>query len=303
MEYLWGIDLGGTKIECAVIEDSQNLNTLVRERIATEADQGYSHIINQIEKLIKKVSDELGIKPKSIGFGTPGAIEPTSGLIKNSNTTCINGKPLQKDLESKLNCSVFLMNDANCFCIAESNFGTPSEMKERPKSVFGIIMGTGVGGGICIDGKALNGRHSIGGEWGHNYLDESGGTCYCGRQGCVEQVISGPATERYYRSISNQNLNLKDIVIAYRKKDNAFATETMERLFDFYAKGLAQVVNILDPDVIVMGGGLSKIEELYIEGPKRIKKYIFNDDFNTPIVRPKLGDSAGVYGAALLNRK
>lgn len=297
---LWGIDLGGTKIECAVIESKENLNVIHRQRVATEGHLGYDHIVSNIIRLIEMVKAETGLSPERIGIGTPGAIEPSTRLMKNCNSTALNGRPLQDDLAKILGFPVVMANDANCFALAEANFGSVQEKAPHAEVVFGVIMGTGVGGGIVIDGKVLNGRHGIGGEWGHNFLDESGGKCYCGRVGCVETVLSGPFLQRYYTSLSGKELSMPDIVKKYYDGDDEAAKKTIARLLHFFGKAIAPLINILDPDAIVIGGGVGNIDLLYTEGRAEIKKYLFNPVLDTLILKPSLGDSAGVFGAALL---
>lgn len=297
---LWGIDLGGTKIECAVIESKENLNVIHRQRIATEGHLGYDHIVSNIVRLINMVKNETGFVPAHIGIGTPGTIEPSTRLMKNCNSTALNGRPLQDDLEKILGFPVTMANDANCFALAEANFGSVQEKAPHAEVVFGVIMGTGVGGGIVVNGKIINGRHGIGGEWGHNFLDESGGNCYCGRVGCVETIISGPFLQRYYTSLSGVELSLPQITENYYKGDDEAAKKTMQRLLHFFGKAIAPIINILDPDAIVIGGGVGNIDLLYTEGREEIKKYLFNPVLDTLILKPSLGDSAGVFGAALL---
>lgn len=297
---IWGIDLGGTKIEGVVLENSDELNVLRRTRIPTEAGKGYTHILKQIHRLTEVLSTEVGVLPQRIGICTPGALDPITHLMKNSNTTCLNGQPFKQDLQDILGIPIAMANDANCFAVAEAKFGAVQEVMPEAQMVFGVIMGTGVGGGLVIDGKVWNGRHSIGGEWGHNFLDESGGDCYCGKVGCVEQVISGPANERYYKSLTGEHLKLQEIVTRFREKTDPAATKTIERLLHFFGKGLSSVVNMLDPDAIVIGGGVGNIDLLYNEGLEELKKHIFNPRLDTKILKPKLGDSAGVFGAALL---
>ncbi|MBS0000099.1 MAG: ROK family protein, partial [Cyclobacteriaceae bacterium] len=247
----------------------------------------------------KKVS---GLEPDIIGFGTPGTIDAESGLIKNSNSICYNGKPLQDDLGDQLGIPVILENDANCFALAETHFGIVREIDPGASVVFGIIMGTGVGGGIVVEGQVIKGKHGIGGEWGHNYLDGSGGKCYCGRTGCVETVLSGPALEKYYFRASGIEKKLPEIYRDYAK-EKKYAVLTMDRLVHFFGKAVAVVINIIDPDVIVIGGGLGNMEILYTRGKEELRKYIFNHSVFCKIVRPKLGDSAGVFGAAALGMK
>jgi fructokinase len=296
---LWGIDLGGTKIEGAILKDEGHANTLLRTRIDTEATNGYEHIVNQIAKLVDLMKQQSGLSPQRIGIGTPGVLDPVLHTMKNCNSTSLNGKPLLKDLNERLGLPVIMANDANCFALAETHWGAVKEKAPNAKVVFGIIMGTGVGGGIVINDRIWEGKHGIAGEWGHNFLDNSGGPCYCGKFGCVETIISGPGTERYYAKITGQNLRLREISERYKKGEPA-AIETIQRLCDFFAKAVSVIINILDPEVIVIGGGVGNIEPLYTEGVENLKKYIFNNRVDIPILRPTLGDSAGVFGAAAL---
>jgi predicted NBD/HSP70 family sugar kinase len=270
MKEYWGIDLGGTKIECAVITYEKNENTsntfevLHRERIPTESSKGYDHVINQVKKLVDNVELKMGYRPENMGIGTPGAIEPKTGLMKNSNSVCLNGQPFEKDLEKILGIQLKMVNDANCFAMAEAQLGIVQELGSGIDNVFGVIMGTGVGGGIIINGQALNGKHGIAGEWGHNFLDESGGDCYCGRVGCTETIIAGPSLERYYESISGEKRPLKEIVERHRNNSDQFASKTMDRLTSKFGEGIAKIINVLDPQVIVIGGGVGKSKEACI---------------------------------------
>lgn len=299
MDTLWGIDLGGTKIEAVVLELASTPKIINRQRIPTEADKGYEHIISQIKTLVDRVIADTGLKPKKIGLGTPGALDPHGQTIKNSNTVCLIGKPFKKDLEAELGIPAIFANDANCFALAECQMGIVQDVMPEAEVVFGIIMGTGVGGGIVVNGKIINGRHGIGGEWGHNFLDASGGKCYCGQVGCTETVIAGPHLERYYRSIGGEaGIRLPEIYQRHLDRSDAQATQTMERLIHFFGRGVSQIINLLDPDVIMIGGGVGNIDLLYTEGVEEVKKYIFNHRLDTLFVRPKLGDSAGVFGAA-----
>jgi predicted NBD/HSP70 family sugar kinase len=297
---LWGIDLGGTKIEGVILASIDNPDPIVRTRLDTEAAQGYAHVIDQIVRLVAEMERQSGLKPRAIGMGTPGVLDPRSQTLKNSNTTVLNGKPLQKDLEERLQIPMMLANDANCFALAEAHWGIAKQEAPDARLVFGIIMGTGVGGGIVLDGKVWNGRHGIGGEWGHNFLDESGGPCYCGKTGCVETVISGPATERYYASLTGQKIKLKEIVARFGEGSDPAATATIDRLCHFFGKGVSVITNLLDPDVIVVGGGVGNIEALYSKGREALGQFIFNNGVEVPLLKPCLGDSAGVFGAAAL---
>ncbi|MGB3466575.1 MAG: ROK family protein [Cyclobacteriaceae bacterium] len=297
---IWGIDLGGTKIEGVVLADSEDLKIICRQRIDTEASKGYEHILDRIRLLVDQIAKEVGDRPKKIGIGTPGATDPSTGRLKNSNTTVLNGKPFKSDLEQHLGVEIVMANDANCFALAESIVGIVKEKAPEAKLIFGVIMGTGVGGGIVINGKVWNGRHGIAGEWGHNFLDQSGGQCYCGKVGCVEKVLSGKNLELYHKEKYGEDKKLKQIYTEHLQGGNPNSTATIKRLIYYFGKGMAQVINTLDPDVIVLGGGVGSIDLLYTEGVEAVGNYIFNDKVSTAFLRPKLGDSAGVFGAAFL---
>jgi len=297
---LWGIDLGGTKIEGVIMPSLDDTDPIVRRRLPTEADKGYEHILLQIKKLIDEMAEESGLKPTAIGIGTPGILDPILQTMKNCNTTALIGKPLKRDLEALLKIKVHIANDANCFALAETHWGVAKQKYPEARMVFGVIMGTGVGGGIVIDGNIWNGHHGIGGEWGHNFLDESGGMCYCGKIGCVETVLSGPALEKYYTKLTGKYLKLKEID-ANRATDPA-AAETIDRLHHFFGKAMSVLTNILDPDVIVIGGGVGNVDSIYTEGLESLGKFIFNNSVDVKIVKPSLGDSAGVFGAAAIVR-
>ncbi|WP_346239357.1 ROK family protein [Niabella insulamsoli] len=296
---LWGIDLGGTKIECVVL-DKSSLQVVQRQRVPTEASLGYQHILGQIKKLIDIVSERAGERPTAIGFATPGVSEPATGLMKNCNTTCMNGQPMLQDLEATLQIPVRLANDANCFALAETRMGVGRDYPDAAV-VFGVIMGTGVGGGLVVNKQIIKGQHGIAGEWGHNVLEEGGVLCYCGRRGCVEAVISGPALEKYYENESGDAVKLNEIVEKHLAGQDECATRAVNRLLENYGKALSTLINIIDPDLIIIGGGVGNIDLIYSEGYERIKKYVFNSGiFTTPVCKPALGDSAGVFGAALL---
>lgn len=297
---LWGIDLGGTKIEGVVMKSPQSAESLFRDRIATEARKGYQHVINQIGELVNQMEKTVGYRPTTIGIGTPGTMDPNTGLFKNSNSESLNYKPLRQDLEKLLKMKVITANDANCFALAETRLGVVKEKFSDAEVVFGVIMGTGAGGGIVVRNKVISGKQGIAGEWGHNFLDESGGPCYCGKSGCVENIIAGPALERYYREQSGTSRKLKEIVALANANADPVAVQTLDRLHEMFGKALSVVINILDPDVIVIGGGVGNISSLYDKGIEHLKKYVFNDRLDTPVVRPSLGDSAGVFGAAFL---
>ena len=293
-----GIDLGGTKIEGIILKSDKEPIEIERLRINTEEDKGYNQIINNIKKLVYTLENKVNYKFKKIGIGTPGTLDPETQLLKNSNSQNLNNKSIKSDLENLLGKKVNIENDANCFALAETKFGAVKDQMPHAKIVFGVIIGTGVGGGIIIDNKILYGKQGIGGEWGHTIIKDDGEMCYCGKKGCVESVISGRALQKYYTSLSGKKLPFKDIYKNIETDLNA--KKTLKRMITYFGKGLSNVVNIIDPDIIVLGGGLSNTNELYDQGYEELKKYIFNPTFKTKIIKPKLGDSAGVYGAALL---
>jgi len=297
---LWGIDLGGTKIEGVVLKSVENPEVLTRMRIPTEQQYGYEHILNQINKLIGKMSKAVGAKADKIGIGTPGTLDPKTKTLKNSNTTCYNGQPFKADLEQLIKTPIAIANDANCFALAEAKMGVVKTHHINAEVVFGVIMGTGVGGGLVVNGKIVGGMHGIGGEWGHNFLDESGGKCYCGKVGCVETVISGPFTERYYKSLSGSEKSLKEIVNLHASGIDENATKTINRLTHFFGKAISVVIDIVDPDVVVIGGGVGNVDYLYTDGVQSAREHVFNDYLETRFLKPELGDSAGVFGAAML---
>lgn len=299
-QHIWGIDLGGTKIEGAVLDSSNPDKVLFRDRVPTEAAKGYHHVVNQIGRLVRMMEQHMGYRPDRIGIGTPGTLDPQTQLLKNSNSTTLNGQPLKADLQKALQMEVSMANDANCFALAETRMGIVRSKFPGAKVVFGVIMGTGVGGGIVVDGHALSGLQGIAGEWGHNFLDDSGGPCYCGKYGCVEKIIAGPALEQFYASRTGIHRTLREIQQLATEQMDVHAVETLNRLTHFFGKALSVVVNILDPDVIVVGGGVGNIDVLYSAGVESLRKYVFNNRLETPVVKPMLGDSAGVFGAAFL---
>ena len=286
-----GIDLGGTKIEGILLDDK--LNVIERTRIPTQQEKGYKSIIDSIVSLV----DALKTKSNdtvSIGVSAPGAISKKTGLIKNSNTQCLIGMPLKEDLQQALNQKIAIDNDANCFTIAEATLGAA----KGHNVVFGVIMGTGVGGGIVINGNVHRGRTYIAGEWGHHTLRIDGNKCYCGKLGCVETYISGPALENRWTKLSGKTESLASII--KNIDDTTIRLQWKKEFLENFAIGLANVIDILDPDVIVLGGGVSNIPFLYDEGRDYVYDKVFSDLVETPILKNQLGDSAGVFGASLL---
>jgi len=286
--YKIGVDLGGTKTEAVLLDENQNL--LEKKRVSTPKNN-YQEIINTISSLVLDIS--VNISDFSVGICTPGAISKQTGLIKNSNTQCLIGKSLKEDLENKLGKKISMENDANCFAMAEAKMGSASGFGV----VFGVIMGTGVGGGIVIDGKLHSGRTNIAGEWGHHTIHRNGNSCYCGKTGCVETYISGPSLEKQWRELTGKSQTLTDII---SNIDNEIGHKWKNEFLENFGYGLANVIDILDPDVIVLGGGLSNIDFLYTEGKESVHSKVFSDSVDTPILKNKLGDSAGVFGACLL---
>ena len=288
--YKIGIDLGGTKTEGVLVDEQ--FQVIERKRVPTNQNNGYESILNIIKDLISDLKEKNNEKT-SIGVCTPGALSKESGLIKNSNTQCLIGKDLKNDLEKILEQEISIENDANCFALAEARLGAA----KNHDTVFGVIMGTGVGGGLVIDGKIHTGRTNIAGEWGHHCIKPNGNECYCGRKGCVENYISGPALEKKWNQLTNQNISVPDII--KNSQENAYKTWKNEFLENF-GLSLANVIDIIDPDAIVLGGGLSNIPFLYDEGKDLVYQNVFSDTVDTPILQNQLGDSAGVFGACIL---
>jgi len=290
MSYRLGIDLGGTKIE-AILIDNQ-FQVIERKRVPTMRDDGYSAILKRIIDLAKDMINTADIDGP-IGICTPGAIEPKTGLLKNSNTVCLIGQPIQKDMEKELKIPVLMENDANCFALAEATIGAA----KKYNVVFGVILGTGCGGGISIHKNIHRGANRIAGEWGHHTLYPDGRDCYCGNKGCTESYISGTALEKEWQEISGTFARVTDVI------DNKLYESHPEWRSNFilnFGRAMANVIDILDPDAIVLGGGLSKIDFLYTDGKESAYSETFSEIVSTPILKNKLGDSGGVFGAAML---
>jgi fructokinase len=292
-----GIDLGGTKIEIVAIAGDGS--TLIRRRIPTPAGD-YEATLEAVQALVTQAEEQLG-RRGSIGIGTPGAIDAATGLLKNSNSTVLNGKPLHRDLERRLARDVRVENDANCLALSEAMDGAGA----RTSVVFGVILGTGVGGGVVVDRHIVRGRNRIAGEWGHNPLpwsessEEPGPLCYCGKRGCIETFLSGPAFAREFESATGRSMTPREIVESAAQR-NPEATAALARYEHRLARGLATVVNVLDPDTIVLGGGLSNIPRIYERVPELMKAYVFSNQLDLRIVPAAHGDSSGVRGAAWL---
>jgi fructokinase len=294
-----GVDLGGTKIE-AIAMRRAGAEVLVRERVPTEAERGYEAIVAATAALVRRVASAAGLDAATarIGVGMPGGVTRRSGLVKNSNTTCLNGRPFRADLERALGRAVAFDNDANCFALAETLLGAGAPYASGV--VFGVIMGTGVGGGLVIRGEVWDGAQGIAGEWGHHAVVTGGRECYCGQRGCLERYASGPAVEESYAARSGVRRPLAEI--AARRAKDEHAAAAIDELVDAFGRGLANVIDVLDPSAVVLGGGVSNLELLYDEGAAKVGHYVFNDELTTPISKHALGDSAGVFGAALIAR-
>lgn len=304
-----GVDLGGTKVEAVVVRVGRDQpDVIARLRAPTQRAEGYGHIVETTTQLIADVAAQAGLRElPPVGVGMPGSVtlrraDGTTSpvpLVKNSNTTCLNGRPFRFDLAEAVRRPIAFANDANCFALAEATYGAARDARVA----FGVIVGTGVGGGVVFrevgQARVWDGAQGIAGEWGHMVLDPSAGPpCYCGRRGCVEQYLSGPAIERAYETRSGTSRSVREI--AARAGDDADARATLDLFIDAYGRAIASVIDILDPDAIVLGGGLSNLDVLYEQGPAAVARWIFNDEVRTRIVKNALGDSAGVLGAALL---
>jgi fructokinase len=300
-----GVDLGGTKTEAVVVRlRGEAFDVIARRRIATERDGGYAHIVARTAGLVGDVGRDAGLAAAPpVGVGMPGSVSMRTGvaLVKNSNTTCLNGMPFRDDLSRALGAPIAFANDANCFALAEAAFGAA----RAARVAFGVILGTGVGGGVVFRGgdgrpRVWDGAQSIAGEWGHITLEpHDGPPCYCGRRGCVEQYLSGPAIERAYAERAGQRIPVHEIA-ARADAGDADADAVLAGAIEVFGRAIATVVNVLDPDIVVLGGGVSHLARLYTDGIAAAARWVFNDALETRIVQHALGDSAGVLGAALL---
>jgi fructokinase len=296
--YQIGIDLGGTKIEAVLFDSDQR--EIHRHRIPTPKaeQQTYGAILEAVTALIDDTVRRMPRRrPFTLGIGIPGIIDHTSGLIQNANTTCLIGHPFLADLENRIQHAMAMENDANCFTLAESLRGAAKGYAV----VVGIIMGTGCGGGICVNGRIHHGRHGIAGEWGHFSVDPAGSPCFCGNRGCVETKISGAGVEKAFLARFGQRLGMEAIVQGYRQGEPRCREIFLQFIEDF-GRCLGGLISLIDPDAVVLGGGLSNIDELYSLGIERVVQYAFHPQIQTPILKNRLGDSAGVFGAAWIGR-
>jgi len=292
-----GIDLGGTKIEAIALDESGV--ELQRKRVATPQGD-YHAILTTIAQLITDI-ESVTQQHGTIGIGTPGALSPVTGLMRNSNSVCLNGMPVKKDLEDLLQRPLRMANDANCFALSEATDGAA----KGAAVVFGVIVGTGTGAGVVVNRQVLTGPNAIAGEWGHNPLpwpqdnERPGPDCYCGKQGCIETFLAGPSVERDYQLATGEKIRASEIVTR-AEKNETHAEQCLQRYEDRMARSLAHIINVLDPDVIVLGGGMSNVQRLYSNVPAIWGKYVFSDIVLTKLLPPEFGDSSGVRGAAWL---
>ena len=292
-----GVDLGGTKIEAVALDALGELRA--RSRVQTPAG-GYSAIVRAVSDLVSHIEAEIG-EQGTVGIGTPGAISPATGLLKNSNSVSLNGMPLDRDFAVAIGREIRMANDADCMALSEATDGAAA----GAAVVFGVILGTGVGGGIVVDGKLIHGPNAIAGEWGHNPLplpqpgELPGPECYCGRSGCIETWLSGPGLEADHRMATGIDIPAEGVVASASAGDEA-AAATLHRYVDRLARALGVVINVLDPHVIVVAGGLSNVDVLYDRVPETWGRYVFSDRVDTRLVRAVHGDSSGVRGAAWL---
>ena len=301
MQTMMGIDLGGTKIEIALVDAMHGV--VYKDRVPTP-QHSYNAILDAISALVDKtVSQQKIERPASIGIGIPGCLDPATQLVRGSNTVVMNGKPLQVDLQQRLGLQIHLQNDANCLAVSEAVDGAAKGCSV----VFAVIIGTGCGGGIAIDGKAWTGKNAIAGEWGHNPLpwpsaDEiQVAPCWCGQVGCQETWISGTAFALDHESRTGERIKAEQIIAKMRAGDLA-AQESFGRYVNRLARALASVMNVLDPDAIVLGGGMSNVDEIYQALPSEIIRYTFTKPIATPVLKAMHGDSSGVRGAAWLSK-
>lgn len=292
-----GIDVGGTKIEGVALGPEGEIRA--RRRLATPQGH-YEGTVETVREIVTSLEGEAGGRG-TVGIGMPGILSPATGLVKNANSVCLNGRPFDRDLEAALSRPVRIENDANCFALSEASDGAAAGRE----CVFGVILGTGTGGGVVVRGRVMRGRNAVGGEWGHNPLpwprddERPGEACYCGRAGCIETFLSGPGLSRDYGALSGRDIGGPEVVRRAEAGERD-AVLCLDRYVDRLARSLATIINVVDPDAIVLGGGLSAIARLYEDVPRLWGRYVFSDRVDTELLPPKFGDSSGVRGAAWL---
>lgn len=297
---LWGCDVGNDFIHGVILKSAQEPEVLCSRQLPTESHLGYSHVLDRVKELVQQLGAEVGYLPTRLGLATPGTLVARTGLLKNTNISCLENQPLAADLAARLGVETTIGNDANCLALAETRLGVVAERFPDAKIVFGILMDRGIGGGLIVNGQIVRGNNGITGEWGHIFLNPAEPhPCFCGKRGCIESILSVPALERFYAEICGTSRPLPDIV---RRADNGdqAARATLQRLTNFFGHALSILVNVLDPDVIVIGGLTSAIKRLYTDGPHVIASYVIDHHFETPVVPSQLGELAIALGAAQL---
>ena len=299
-ENSWGCDLGDTYIRGVILKSAQEPEVLYFTQLPTESEQGYEHVLGRVKEVLEVMQAVAGYTPTRLGLATPGSLVPRTGLLKNTNINCLENRPLTADLAARLGIETIVCNDANCLALAETRAGVVAARYPGANIVFGIFMDRGIGGGLIVNGRVVRGHNGITGEWGHVYLNPSEPRpCFCGKRGCVESILSISALERFYAEICGTPRSLPDIIARHDTGDPA-ARATLQRLTNFFGHALSILVNVLDPDVIVIGGLISSVSQLYSDGPRVIASYVIDHQFETPVVQAGLGERAVAVGAALL---
>ncbi|GAB3586629.1 ROK family protein [Hymenobacter daeguensis] len=299
IDNLWGCNLGNNTIEGVILQSAKVPEKLFSLQIPTESDLGYEHVLGRVKTLVEAMQTAAGYQATRLGLATPGTLVTRTGLLKNTNISCLEGQALAADLAALLSVETVVGNDANCLTLGETRLGVVAERFPEARIVFGILMDRGIGGGLVVNGHIVRGNNGITGEWGHIYLDPAEPhPCFCGKRGCIESILSLPALERFYKEICGMPRPLAEIEARAEAGDQA-ARATLQRLTNFFGHALSILVNVLDPDVIVIGGQTSAIKRLYTEGPHVIASYVIDHHFETPVVQSGLGELAAALGAAL----
>jgi len=296
----WGINIGSTQVEAVLLDGLSRARPFRKMRVPLDPEQGYYYVLGQVHKLVEVLSADVGMRPDRIGVSTWGQLDPETKTLKNSGSQALDGKPLLSDLETYLGVPVRIENAANCLTLAETRFGVVTQIAPDARCILGLLIEDRVDGGIVLNGRIFSGRQGIAGSWGHNYLDAGGGTCDCGRHGCTQTVLSDQALEEFYATQGGRMAGVHDIMACAEDGQDDAASETLERYVYNLAKALGPVINILDPEVVVLGGTLSAMDAVYEQGPELLRRFVHNSRVDTKLVRPQLGHAASAYGAALL---
>jgi predicted NBD/HSP70 family sugar kinase len=296
----WGLDLGGENIEGIILASPNNPQVLARMRVPTEQEKGYQHVLERLKLTYDIIRKQVGHTPLQIGVSVPGMVDLANKVHKNCSVTCLNNKNLKHDLQQLLNVEVLIENDGNCLVLAETKLGIVKEKAPDAVNVFGAIMSTGVGGGWMLHHKLFRGRHHLAGEWGHTVISHTGKKCYCGKYGCLETFIGAPALQELYFSITKQHASIKDIIQLSDALQTEARAEIVKHLLKYYALAISNIVHLIDPEVIVLGGELSHFPELFEEGKQQIGELIFDSKLQTTFLKARFRESSCVFGAALL---